>query len=189
LDDVKLIEYYVSLKILRFEKFDLYIDIAAQDCPFAFYVHDNFGCQGYRQDLYYFENGIHGCDIGGDACVLPFSNGQVTKMSLHNSFEHFEESADRKFIIEAARVLRPGGLLCVVPFYFGDTYKEDNESGWIDEHGTKHLWGQGARFSRIYDPAQFRDRILLCATGLKGRLHFMEWYGNPLYFLTFERSL
>ena len=71
IDDAKLIEYYISYRWLDLGPDDTYIDIAAQDCPFAFFVRDTFGCQAYRQDLFYLEKGIHGSDIGGNAAPDP----------------------------------------------------------------------------------------------------------------------
>ena len=160
IDAEKLLEYFVSYEFLDLDPSDVFMDVAAQDCPFTFFVRDKIGCQVYRQDLYYMEPGINGEDVGGDATDLPFGDGTLSKMALHNSFEHFEDGADTQFIIEAQRVLRPGGKLCIVPLFIGPKYKIETEAGWVDEWGTKHLWGVGARFSRLYDPGQLRERVL-----------------------------
>ena len=160
IDDAKMLEYYVSFRWLDLGPDDTYIDIAAQDCPFAFFVRDHFGCVAYRQDLFYLEKGIHGEDIGGNAARIPLPAGSVSKMSLHNSLEHFEGRSDIRFFREAQRLLRPGGKLLVVPLFIGDTYSTVKDAGWVDEDGVKHLWGEGARFARWYDIAHFRSRIL-----------------------------
>ena len=160
IDDAKLIEYYISFRWLDLGPDDTYIDVAAQDCPFAFFVGDTFGCKAYRQDLFYLEKGIHGSDIGGNAARIPLATGSVSKMSLHNSLEHFEGRSDIKFFKEAQRLLRPGGKLLVVPLFIGDTYSTVNDAGWVDESGVKHLWGPGARFARWYDPPTLQNRIL-----------------------------
>ncbi len=160
IDDEKLLEYYVSTHWLEFSRRDVFIDVAAQDCPFASYVRKIFGCRAYRQDLYYLKPGIHGSDIGGDAANLPLQSGTVTKISLHNSLEHFEGDADSRFISEAQRVLAPGGKMCIVPLFIGETYEEEIEAGWFDSEGVKHLWGVGARFARRYDVPQFKRRIV-----------------------------
>jgi len=167
IDDEKRLEYYVSVRWLDFTRSDVFIDIAAQDCPFASYVHKTFGCRAYRQDLYYLEPGIHGSDIGGDASNLPLRDGTVTKIALHNSFEHFEGDGDTRFIREAQRVLAPGGKMCIVPLFIAETYAEESDAGWVDDQGVKHSWGIGARFARHYDLAQFKRRVLAHAPILR----------------------
>jgi len=142
----KLLEYYISWKYLAFKAEDIYIDIAAQNCPFAFFVHEKFGCEVYRQDLYYMKQEINKSDIGGDACKLPLKDETVSKISLHNSFEHFEGDSDILFIQEAQRVLKVGGKLLIVPLFFEDHYRVENESGWVDEGEKKTSLGEGRPF-------------------------------------------
>ncbi len=160
IDDAKMLEYYISYRWLDLGPDDTYIDIAAQDCPFAFFVGDHFDCRAYRQDLFYLDKGIHDADIGGNAARIPLETGSVSKMSLHNSLEHFEGRSDIRFFREAQRLLRPGGRLLVVPLFIGDTYSTVKDAGWVDEDGVKHLWGEGARFARWYDLPHFKSRIL-----------------------------
>lgn len=178
IDDQKRLEYYISSEWLRLNRRDVFIDIAAQDCPFAFYVRKKYGCRVYRQDLYYLKPGIHGTDIGGDATQLPLPNESVTKIALHNSFEHFEGDNDSRFIHEAERVLAPGGRICIVPLFFSENYFEETEAGWTDEQGVKHLWGVGARFARHYDLAQFKQRVVDHAPGFGITVYRVEDVGN-----------
>jgi SAM-dependent methyltransferase len=160
IDAEKLLEYYISYNWLRLDASDVFVDVAAQNCPFASFVRDTIGCRVYRQDLYYLRPGIHGEDVGGDATALPFPDGFLSKLALHNSFEHFEGDSDIRFLREAARVLRPQGKVCIVPLFVGPKSRVETEAGWIDEHGKKHLWGVGARFARTYDPASLEERVL-----------------------------
>lgn len=173
-DDQKFLEYYISYKYLDLQSSDTYIDIAAQNCPFAFFLREKFGCRVYRQDLYYLKKGIHGDDIGGDASNMPLKDESVSKISLHNSFEHFEEDSDIHFIQEAQRVLTVGGRLAIIPLFFEDTYRIEQNSGWVDEEGKKHLWGEGARFSRMYDAEQFNKRIIQNSKALTIQFYFIE---------------
>lgn len=173
-ENQKLLEYFISYRFLDFSSSDVYIDVAAQDCPFAFFVGDTFGCQAYRQDLYYMKRGIHGRDIGGDASRLPLGDGSVSKISLHNSFEHFEGSSDIRFIREAQRALGIGGKMIIVPVFFEDKYRIQKDSGWVDENKKKHLWGKGARFSRFYDPGQFDERIVRNSVSMNIQFYFIE---------------
>jgi len=172
-DDEKLLEYYISYTWLQLSQEDVFIDIAAQDCPFALFVADRVGCRAYRQDLYYLATDTRVGDIGGDASHLPFADASVSKMALHNSFEHFEADSDMGFMREAQRVLRPGGRICIVPFFFGETYDVELNAGWVDEMGAKHLWGIGARFARQYDLATLRSRVLDSAPGLIPTMHYV----------------
>lgn len=193
IDDAKMLEYYVSYRWLHLGPDDTYIDIAAQDCPFAFFLSDRFGCRAYRQDLFYLEKGIHGNDIGGNAARIPLPTGSVSKMSLHNSLEHFEGRSDIRFFREAQRLLRPGGKLLVVPLFIGDTYSTVKNAGWVDEDGVKHLWGPGARFARWYDLPHFKSRILDKSRRLQAEVHHIDNAAavDPHcfpYFAVFERQ-
>jgi hypothetical protein len=174
IDDAKLVEYYISYRWLDLGPDDTYIDVAAQDCPFAFFVQDRFGSTVYRQDLYYLKKGIHGADIGGSAAKIPLPAGSVSKISLHNSLEHFEGKNDIKFFREAQRLLRAGGRLLVVPLFIGDRYSTVEDAGWVDDDGVKHLWGVGARFARWYDLPQFKTRILDRSPELAVRVYHVE---------------
>jgi len=171
IDRQKLLEYYLSLTLLDLGPDDVYMDVAAQDCPFAFFVHETIGCRVFRQDLYYLKPGIHETDIGGDAGEIPLRDESVSKMSLHNSFEHFESDADTRFILEAQRLLRPGGKILIVPLYISSHYHEERDAGWIDEKGKKHLWGKGAQFARTYDPTSLKTRVLDPARSLTPTLY------------------
>lgn len=193
IDDAKRLEYYVSYRWLDLGPEDTYIDIAAQDCPFAFFVRDHFGSQAYRQDLFYLEKGIHGSDIGGNAARIPLDTGSVSKMSLHNSLEHFEGRSDIRFFREAQRLLRPGGKLVVVPLFIGDSYSTVKDAGWVDDDGVKHLWGEGARFARWYDLPHFKSRILDRSRNLSVQIHHIDNAAavDPQcfpYFAVFERT-
>jgi SAM-dependent methyltransferase len=194
IDDEKLLEYYIGYTCLDLKPADVFMDIAAQDCPFAFFVRDTIGCRVYRQDLFYLKEGVHGEDVGCDATKLPFPDGALSKIALFNSFEHFEGDNDSLMIKEARRVLRPGGKLCIVPLYIADKYFVEEEAGWVDEKGEKHLWGIGARFARTYDPRSFRERVLQHCPGFTYEVYYLENRQeispqiHMQYFVIFERQ-
>jgi ubiquinone/menaquinone biosynthesis C-methylase UbiE len=194
INDQKLLEYFISYRFLGFTSSDVYIDIAAQNCPFVSFIGETFGCKTYRQDLYYMERGIHDGDIGGDASRLPLKAGSVTKLSLHNSFEHFEGNSDVRFIREAQRVLGIGGKMVIVPIFFEDKYQVQEDSGWVDEKGVKHLWGEGARFSRFYNMEYFDKRITRNAGSLNIQFYSIQniqELGPDCYgqlFIVFEKT-
>ncbi|MEW6217606.1 MAG: glycosyltransferase, partial [Candidatus Bipolaricaulota bacterium] len=194
IDDEKRLEYYITCRWMDFKADDVFIDVAAQDCPLAFYVRDTYGCRVYRQDPYYIKPGINGEDIGGDAASLPLPDGSITKMALHNSFEHFEGDTDIRFIKEAQRVLRAGGKLCIVPLFIGDRYIQETDAGWLDDKGVKHLWGAGARFARCYDLDHFRKRILDNSMSFRVKIYRVVNFGELSssgylrYFAIFEKE-
>lgn len=107
----KLLEHFLSIKLLNFTKNEVFIDIAASQSYFADYIYKNLNFESYKQDIVY-RRGIS-CSkqssvpfVGGDAAELPFKNEHFTKMTLHCSLEHFENTADINFIREAERVLQ-----------------------------------------------------------------------------------
>jgi SAM-dependent methyltransferase len=173
-NDEKYLEYYAAFTMFQFSPGDVYIDIAAQDCPFHRFVAHRFGVKAYRQDLHYLNGSADPYDVACDACSLPFPDGSFTHMSLFNSFEHFEDDRDTAFMREAQRVLRPDGVLLIVPLQISTEYSIKTDEGYYDEAGVKHLWGVGARFSRTYDLKRFRDRVVRAATGLEFYVYRIE---------------
>lgn len=170
----KYLEYFVAWSLFRFQPGDIYIDIASQDCPFNQFIGQKFGIEAFRQDLYYLANSKDAYDVSGDACSLPFPDNYFTHMSLFNSFEHFEDDRDTAFIIEAQRVLRPGGRLLLMPLEIGLEYSIETDAGYVDAQGVKHLWGVGARYARTYDVAAFRTRVIEPARQLSPELYEIE---------------
>lgn len=104
----KMVEYFFSSKVLRFTPEDVYIDVASAFSDYPSAIRKNIGCVVYRQDIDY-RAGLHEDFIGGDAKAIPLPDRSVTKISLHNSFEHFEGTSDIEFIKEASRLLKRGG--------------------------------------------------------------------------------
>ena len=179
-DDLKKLEYWTSARVMDFKCSDVFVDIAAQDCPFADWVRETYGCTAYRQDLNYLKSGVP-WDICCDASDgLPFADGEVTKISMHNSIEHFEGDKDTKLIRELERVLAIGGKLLVVPFYFASEAYEI-----IDE--TQPI---GGRYVRIYDAEMFKTRILDSVQKLSFTLNHMPGIAgkDQFYYLIAEKS-
>ncbi len=74
------------------------------------------GATTFSQDIMY-PDGVIGNRIGGSACALPVPDGFASKACLTCSLQHFEGDGDTRLFVELARVLRPGGAVCIVPFY------------------------------------------------------------------------
>ncbi len=124
------------------------------------------GCASYSQDIMYPE-GVHGRQIGGDACAMPVPAGFATKAALTCSIEHFEGDADRRLFVELARVLAPGGKVCVIPFYLyhepaaqtDPTYSAVHPVPFDADARVFAAEGWGNRHGRFYSPRSFLERI------------------------------
>jgi SAM-dependent methyltransferase len=148
----KALEHFMAARLLEIGPEDTYIDVASYDSPVPGIYRELFGCSAYRQDLIY-PPGLRGDRIGGDAARMAVPDGFATKLALHNSFEHFEGDADSRFIEEAARVLRPGGRLCILPLFLHEVYAIQTNPALLPRSG------------RAFEP----DAVLYCDRGSRGR--------------------
>jgi hypothetical protein len=169
----KLLQHYISLELLQIEPRDVYIDVASNTSPMRQIVNRLFGVPSYSLDLSY-PAGVHGELIGADAGAMPVEPGFASKMTLHCSFEHFAYGADSRFMRECARVLRPGGKVCIVPLYILPEYSVrvdptlETDISVRDTEGATRVYVRGYRvdYGRHYSPESFRERILAHASGL-----------------------
>ena len=169
----KWLEHYVSIDLLRPQASAVLIDIASCTSPFPDILRDRWGCRTYRQDWSY-PAGLDGDRIGSDAAALPVAEGFADGLTLHCSFEHFEGDRDARFLREAERVLRPGGRLCILPFYTNWSYSIQTDlaawhlrrPGFEADAVIRVADNWGEVHGRFYDPEHFVRRIL----GSLGRL-------------------
>lgn len=162
----KLLEYFVSLDLLEPRREDVIIDVASEWSIFPEVVRKLTGATVYQQDLIY-PPGVHGYRIGGSAAHLPIPDEFADMLVLHNAFEHFEGTADSDFIREAWRVLRPGGVLCILPLFMSERFSVMSDP-LMDRRGV--TWDAGAevveipwwhnRFGRLYDAEALQSRVL-----------------------------
>ncbi|MEA5448426.1 methyltransferase domain-containing protein [Leptolyngbya sp. CCNP1308] len=169
----KSLEHYIAAKLLQLNAEDTYIDIASEGSPVPEIYHNLFGSKTYRQDLAY-PTGLHGNKIGGNAAHMPIPDNFASKMALHCSFEHFEQNADIGFVREAARVLRPGGKICIVPLYLALQYSIQTDPviavpqnvSFENDAIIHAAVGWGNRHGRFYDPDHLVSRISENLNGL-----------------------
>jgi SAM-dependent methyltransferase len=162
----KLLEYFVSLDLMDIQATDVVIDVASEWSVFPDFVHELTGATVYRQDLIY-PPGIKDNRIGGSAACMPVANGFADKLVLHNAFEHFEGTADTEFILEAWRVLKPGGILCILPLFMAQAFVNLTDplvqrAGITWDPGARvieRLWWRN-RFARYYDVEALWQRVL-----------------------------
>jgi SAM-dependent methyltransferase len=194
----KALEHWLSLAVMPpMARSDLAIDIAACSSPFAEIAWRRRGILTYRQDLV-FPYGKRDLTVGCRAEALPFSDSFFTAVSLHCSLEHFEGAADSAFIREAARVLRPGGAVCILPLYLAESFCNVTDPGldrtglvFDDGAAVAEVVGWGNRFGRFYDPAQFLRRVLLHAGAFEPTLLHIENASDvdPVCYLQFALVL
>lgn len=161
----KSLEHFLAAKLLGLSETDVYIDIASCGSPVPGIYNKLFGCSVYRQDIIY-RKGFHGDKIGGDAALMPLPDGFATRMGLHCSFEHFENDSDIRFIIEAGRVLKQGGKLCILPLYLFETYAIQTDPGKLskkisfEEDAVLYcVKGWNNRHGRFYDVPHLISRV------------------------------
>lgn len=171
----------MSLELLDPQPGDVVIDVASERSIFPAVVRRAAGATVYRQDLIY-PPGIEGDRIGGSAAAMPVADGFADKLVLHNSFEHFEGTADTDFVTEAWRVLKPGGVVCIVPLFVSDRYVILSDP-LTDRRGI--IWDPGAerieipgwhnRFGRFYDAPALEARVLAPARELGYEIELLHF--------------
>lgn len=174
----KSLEHYLAVKLLQLNERDVYIDIASEHSPAPEIYRRLFRARTYRQDLAY-PSGLHGDMIGGDAARMPVPDGFATKMALHCSFEHFEGNSDTGFIREAARVLRPGGAVCIIPLYLFEEYAIQTDpvtalsTGVVFEDDAVVYCAKGwnNRYGRFYDPEHLVSRLCMSLSDLTVKIY------------------
>lgn len=164
--EAKILEYFLSLELLPIAASDVVIDVASERSVFPEMVRSAIGAQVFRQDLIY-PPGVQRDCIGGSAESMPLSAEFADKLFLHNSFEHFERDADRNFMREAWRILKPGGGVCIVPLYIStrhqiltDPLLDTSEVEWDRGAEIVERIGHHNRFGRCYSVATLTDRVL-----------------------------
>jgi hypothetical protein len=156
----KILEYFASLQLLDIRSTDVVIDVASERSLFPDVVERLYDARVFRQDLKY-PRGVHDVRIGGNAASMPVPPTFADKLTLHISFEHFEGSADSRFIREAWRVLRPGGTACIVPLYLSERHEiladplvDTVDVDWDPGAEVVRAVGYRNRFGRFYSPSR-----------------------------------
>lgn len=173
----KMLEYFLSLDLLHVRSTDIVVDVASEWSIFPEIVRNLTGAKVYAQDQIY-PPGVKGEYIGGSATHMPVPEGFADKLVLHNAFEHFEGTADIEFIAEAWRVLKPGGVLCILPLFMTDHHTIITDP-LVNRRGI--VWDEGARvvdlpwwhnrFGRFYDAKTLQQRVLIPGGSFNSKIY------------------
>lgn len=122
----KSLQHYLSIILFGIHKDKnhdgIYLDVASSNSAFPDILTGKYKVRKvYRQDWQY-KKGIHGDRIGSNAMDIPLPGHSTDKISLHCSWEHFEENSDVEFFKEAHRILKKNGKLCIIPLYLAQEY-------------------------------------------------------------------
>jgi len=182
-----LLEHYLSLQLLPpITPQNVIIDVACADSPFAAVVRRLYGCTVYRQDLVYPE-GIHRAsdgieEIGGNAAFMPLLDSFASGLVLHCAFEMFRGDNDSLFLQKAARVLKPGGRLVIIPLYLSSLHHHlvdplADRRGVSYDPGARIIYSPGfnrVAFTRFYSVEAFMRRVVEHRTGMSVKVILVE---------------
>jgi SAM-dependent methyltransferase len=161
----KMLEHFVSWDLIEAPPDGTVIDVASCRSHFPAIVRAT-GRRCIAQDLSY-PLGLHGDVLGGDAGAMDLPDAFADSMTLHCSFEHFEDDADTRFVREAARVLKPGGRVAIQPMYvhqdyfvLSDPFSPDGICAPDDGAYFIAAFGYTNRFGRHYSPEIFVRRVV-----------------------------
>jgi SAM-dependent methyltransferase len=182
--DEKLLEHWLSSEILglkNYGKDDIFIDVAACGSPWAKVLRERMGLTAFAIDL---DNSSEAySDLSyyriENATKTKFSNESVSGCALHCAFEMFMGKDDIGLIAEAARILKPGGKMVILPIYMHTHYcsyvsPECYGKGYSDPLAKEYVEPNmtGIVSSRKYDAEQLKKRVLdpIIRLGMRYRL-------------------
>lgn len=194
----KLLEHWLSSKFLDLKGHssdDIYLDIAAASSPWVCMLRQRTPICAYAIDLceaapahrdlpyYRVENATH----------TSFSASSVQSASLHCAYEMFTGDDDILLIHEAARILKPGGRMIILPLYMHTHYcaystPDFHGLGRTDPQAKEYvlLDACGIPSSRKYDAPALQRRVLsaIINDGMQYRIWVLRnkhELGNSIY--------
>ncbi len=169
----KMLELFVSFKLLDIKNDDIYLDAAGGQYSYASRVNCK---KKIIQDIRLSDKlkSFHGTEVTylDSSCdSIPLPDEGVNKISCHHSIEHFQKNADSDFMIELQRLLAPGGKCVILPIFISDkpllitvsaSFDCWNETGeWLVDTTATLPGGKGSgHFSRVYNPTTLKNRLL-----------------------------
>jgi hypothetical protein len=178
----KQIQHLAGICLRDPQKYQIWMDVASSSSPFPDIMRFIYNQEIYQQDLSY-PVGLNGYKIGSNAVSIPLPDHSIDMMTLHCSFEHFEQTSDTGFLPEAMRLLRVGGDVVIAPIYLADQYCILSNPKYFLTGGiptsnddcpvmlSRLYW---ERHGRFYDANALQDRILDPARHLGFEITFYE---------------
>ena len=167
----------VGWRLASLDATSMVIDVGAQAGMWGAMMRRRIGCRVFDLDLEY-KPGRNGFRIGAPAGRIPLTDSSATHMVTFCAFNCFAGHDDSAMIDEAARVLKPGGQLVIVPLCIGDEYinlYDPQLIGGVErlDAGARPagLPGWGNPFGRWYDCRAFEDRVLSHAGAFDLEIH------------------
>lgn len=170
--EAKAREHYLSALMANMAAGGIFMDGAASQSPFDHLTERLYGTKTYRQDLNY-PAGVHGMTVGSNAQSIPLPDGSLDGIVSHNAWEHFEGESRNGFIKESMRLLKPGGIMCILPIVCSEhTHVLTSPSCWFTKYINDHeLPGFDPRAAIYVDePAQQRQVMIMSPGDLKDDL-------------------
>ena len=182
----KLLEHYASIGLMGVHPGGSYMDAAAAKSPFYKVLPLIEGvAQCWRQDLNY-PPGVNGDTVGCSADAIPLPDASLDGIVSHNAWEHFEGVAALGFLHEAARLLKPGGKLCILPVnlsqrteiwtspsVWAEKYRNDADLPRFDPRAAIVIKEEiGQRQVMRWQPAELAAELAQIG-GLEFRFHFV----------------
>ena len=167
--EAKAREHYLSALMANMPSGGLFMDAAASQSPFDHLTERLYGARTYRQDLNY-PAGVHGMTVGSNAQSIPLPDASLDGIVSHNAWEHFEGESRNGFIRECVRLLRPGGIMCILPVVCAaHTYILTSPSCWFTKYVNDHELPDFDRRAalNIDEPAQQRQVMIMSPDDLK----------------------
>lgn len=120
----KAFEHWLSIKETEDAEGGDFLDVGCATSPFhqlEEILDPGTNNRVFRVDLplpeYGFHAGVNGNVIGCTADQIPLEDESVARIYSHNAIEHFEGPAYIGLFREAARLLKPGGVIYICPLF------------------------------------------------------------------------
>lgn len=158
--------HMAGFRLLNLTPQSVVLDVGAQTGVWGRLARKKLGCKVIDVDLMY-KPGLRGTRLGANAAEIPLPSESISHIVSFCAFNCFEGDSDSAFVREARRLLRPGGVLAIVPLCIGDEFANlydpllaVSPSAFDAKARRVAKPGWNTAFGRWYDLSAVRERIL-----------------------------